>query len=823
MTAYRTPLLLLSGFLLAVSAAAQPRLHAPDPSAYRQPDLNARFDTRGDRHPHVEHGRDGSLVFRNEDLVAELVRGQDGAYGPLTLYPASRPTQPWNAPVAVVEEFLTLDGPDGTPVHFRPRSAEVKGDDQVLLRGDAGEGASHWPVEVTLSIGRDPWLSWNVRVLGRAGSALRTLLPMQTRIGHEGPRTVLLPGIAFAERTENVSGYPLPDITPDPTQITVPLVAAAQGDTTVALMWDPAQAWGGPGAPTVAARFPAGIKDAAAIVSLSAPAPSGSASPTPVNVPAGKSLNLSGKLLVVRETENVASAVRQWDAAYSSRKTELHRIEQDLGVDRDGGPHILRSWDQSRALARKAYAAHPVAAASPADNIARDAEVLDVLAQLLDAGEERAPHGGPIRSSVDAALNRLAERGPLDPRLAYRTGSVNSSLGALQAQVRGLIRSQLVRGSWPLGIPSKQPDFTEDLRIVPEKPEDVEVGTVTQNALPILQYGAITGDSDAIGAGIRALEYIDRLADRRPYGRFRVPAGAETQFSQKPVATLYSATQAAECFLLGYQATGQLRYLESARYWADTGLPFIYSWNDARRPALRGASVAHFYASPSDDAAPGRASQRVGLYYARMLQRLAQVRPDDFYDRVVRAITASALQQQPATGANAGLLPESWDVRESRPIGGWLTPGPLLAVQASTNRYNMDVSHVRVRTGSDRIVVASGAQIDRPTTSAMRLRLNLRWANGEESYTTVTGVAARPIRVEYNSEILPVIRVPVSRHYLPEANDEFGPGWYFDDDTGLLTIRVRHTSGDDHLEVRWPDPRERTPVDRVDIRVRNNR
>ena len=34
---------------------------------------------------------------------------------------------------------------------------------------------------------------------------------------------------------------------------------------------------------------------------------------------------------------------------------------------------------------------------------------------------------------------------------------------------------------------------------------------------------------------------------------------------------------------------------------------------------------------------------------------------------------------------------------------------------------------------------------------------------------------------------------------------------------------LRHTGGDDHEEIRWPDPKDRTPVDRIDTRIRPRR
>jgi hypothetical protein len=208
---------------------------------------------------------------------------------------------------------------------------------------------------------------------------------------------------------------------------------------------------------------------------------------------------------------------------------------------------------------------------------------------------------------------------------------------------------------------------------------------------------------------------------------------------------------------------------------------------------------------------------------ARVLRALTRIRTDELYDRVAEGILASAMRQQVASGEDAGLLPESWDVRENRAAGARVNPWPLLKVMYLLDGLNPYVSQARVRVGSDRMFVASGATIENADTTATRLRLKLKWLPGQDTFTTITGVPELPLRLEYNSESLLSFGIVTHRNYLPETSSEAAPGWFYDPETGFMVVRLRHTGDDDHLEVRWSDPRGRAPINRTDRAIRPHR
>lgn len=729
------------------------------------------FDTRGDRHAHVRAAADGSYVFRNEHLVAVLQRSGEG-YGPILVYPASR-TSTVRSRVTGFVPFLAQLGTDGGEV-FLPTEARLDGDNRLRLRGSVGGT----PVEAELRIPDEPWLTWEITA--RGGSGVLKGMPLQAIGG--GPRQFLFPGVAFGDGPE-----PAPLTSPDPLRVTIPLMAVSRPDSVLGMLWDrPAE-----GRPAPLPTFGGDEQGEAALRMELA---------TPANPAPNQPTRLSGRILVLRDEPNVVAAVRQWNRAFE--------------------PPIIRGYprrlEAARKLATSTYTGvlwnEQFGGWSPALDEEKPLPPLHdgfpVLALLMEAGLSGGRARAELTARADRALEELRKAGPLEPLLAYRTSGVISSLDAERRRLQPILDDQLASGAWTwesLFPPGRE----EEERL--GQPGERSLGIVTAHALPLLRYASWTGDSTAAAAGLKALDYIER--------NYRIPRGAEIYGFPLQTPSLLAASQAAECFLLGYQVSGELRHVERARYWADAGLAFTYHWSDPARPALLGASRLAFM--DGEDGPSAR--QWVGLNFARVLRELADVRPDGVYDFASEALVASALHQQFLTGPRAGLLPETWDLRESRPGGLSLAPRPLLEAIYPLQDLNTIPTHVRTRTGGDRLFAAGGATLYRAWTSSTRLRLNLRWVENGYTFLTLTGVQDRPVAVQYNSSSLRHFGIPVRRNFLPEVQTEADEGWNYDPETGLLIMRLRHTGGEDHLEIRWPDPRKRTPIDRVDPKVRQNR
>lgn len=742
------------------------------------------LDTRGDRHPQVRTDAEGNLVFRNEHVVAVLQKSEPG-YGPILLYPATRTSNVRSTPVGMVPFIAQVGTGD---VLFQPTEAEIAGDDRVRMRGTVTDGSTSWETEAEIWIPNEPWLSWEVRARTGAAATLGRLRPMPLYAIGEGPRQALFPGVEWVDGVQ-----PAPLRTPDPYAVTVPFMAVTRDETTVGMLWDPRQKWGGAGyfQPTFG-----GDETGAGSIRMELAAPE-------VALPANRWARMEGKILVQPFESSPARAVRQWEKAFGAPIME-------------GFP---RTFEATRKLAREAYTRtlwNPeLNGWSPAlDEEKALPPVQDAfppLALLMDAGRSGARDRAPLQEQANRVIAELRKREPLDPLLAYRVGGVFSSLEAERQRLLPIVEDQLASGGWTWEsvFPSSAGDQTR-----PGEPGETSLGMVTAQTLPILRHAALTGDSTMAGSGRKALEFIDRT--------FRVPRGAQTFGFPLRAPSVVAAAEAAECYLLGYQVTGEQRYVERARYWADAALTFIYFWGEKEKPALMHASRIS-YGSGSAGEEPA-AQQWAGLNLARVLRALSDIRPDGLYDYVSEGIVASGMHQQFPSGPRAGLLPQSWDLRENRPEGLALAPRPLLEAMYPLDHLWTQPSHVRLRIGSDRMFAAGGAYLYRPWSSSTRVRLNLRWVEGQDTFLTLTGVPDKPLSVEYNtSRLRRQLDLPISRNFLPPANENEEPGWTYDPHTGVLILRLRHTGGEDHLEIRWSDPRERTPIERVDPKIRLRR
>ena len=104
----------------------------------------------------------------------------------------------------------------------------------------------------------------------------------------------------------------------------------------------------------------------------------------------------------------------------------------------------------------------------------------------------------------------------------------------------------------------------------------------------VLKYARVTGDQRALEAGMKALKYMER---------FTVPRGVNTWEVPKYTPDIQAAGLAIWCYLEAYQISGDPEHLERAKYWARTGVPFVYLWQAPNRAIMTGGTVAVFGAT----------------------------------------------------------------------------------------------------------------------------------------------------------------------------------------------------------------------------------
>ncbi len=238
-------------------------------------------------------------------------------------------------------------------------------------------------------------------------------------------------------------------------------------------------------------------------------------------------------------------------------------------------------------------------------------------------------------------MPRLVHGGAHVPNgsIYFVTGRADQWLAHQKAAVTATMRRQQADGSFRNDGPYRRGHF-----------ENTASGACARPAAVMLEYARVTGDREALAAGVRTLDYMMR---------FHTPRGA--QVWEIP---LHTPDQLASAYLVwayvrGYELTGNEKYLAAARKWAASGIPFVYLWSE--HPVM-------LYATPpvlgaTNWKAPmwiGLPVQWVGGVYAYALTMLAPHDDSLDWNHLARGILISGEQQQYPDGDYRGLLPDSF-------------------------------------------------------------------------------------------------------------------------------------------------------------------
>jgi len=223
--------------------------------------------------------------------------------------------------------------------------------------------------------------------------------------------------------------------------------------------------------------------------------------------------------------------------------------------------------------------------------------------------------------------------------------------------------------------------------------EDTSSGHCARPAAQLLEYARATGDGEALEAGLRTLDYMRR---------FRTPRGAQVWEVPLHTPDVLASAHLVWAYVRGYELSGRREYLDEARRWALSGVPFVYLWGE--RPMMRYATIPVYGAT--NWKAPcwiGRPVQWCGLVYAYALTLLAP--HDDALDwrRLARGILISGQQQQYPDGPYAGLLPDSIDLKTGRRFPWNINPCNLVSLEMALDGR---VDHLSVAADEKRRVAA---------------------------------------------------------------------------------------------------------------------
>ncbi len=374
-----------------------------------------------------------------------------------------------------------------------------------------------------------------------------------------------------------------------------------------------------------------------------------------------------------------------------------------------------------------------------------------------------------------AALALQMSESGLTPAVQYRAEP--TAIWSSAEPVRRHLASQDENGlwAWSGAKASEYPEGAVDYSVL-GRLGDHAIGLNTDHAATILTHAILTGDPEAIEGGLKCL---------RGMRRFRVPRAA--QVWEVPVHTpdILASARAVDAYLLGYQLTGDEEYLADAVYWARTGLPFVYAWNDPERPALQGATIPVFGATAYVLSWFGVAVQWNGLAYSNSLYALA--RYDDSYPWVTIAdnILRSGMYQQVEEGSRRGQWPDAVNFIEGRPGLHGQTPPcfqPATILRQHLARMGYPTAPVLevAHQGGEFLAVRSIARFGALSWERETLTVPLEMTPPQRGAVEVIGVT-RPTRVLLDGQ-------PLAESEGSAASDD--PGWRWHEQASLLEVRI---------------------------------
>jgi len=188
----------------------------------------------------------------------------------------------------------------------------------------------------------------------------------------------------------------------------------------------------------------------------------------------------------------------------------------------------------------------------------------------------------------------------------------------------------------------------------------------------LLDKALFSGNRALINTGLQELRAMAKF-------RHTVPRGAQTWEVPLHTPDILASAYLVLSYLRGYELTGDPDLLEQARYWAWTGVPFVYLTPPVSGEVGLYATIPVFGATQWVGPWFGRPVQWCGLVYAEALHQLAQQDSAGPWRQIANGIAASGTQQSwpPSDPVRQGLLPDFYLLQEQVSDGPAINPGTL--------------------------------------------------------------------------------------------------------------------------------------------------
>ena len=189
-----------------------------------------------------------------------------------------------------------------------------------------------------------------------------------------------------------------------------------------------------------------------------------------------------------------------------------------------------------------------------------------------------------------------------------------------------------------------------------------------------LEEVAFSGDQTLIDQAIAQLRKLDKYANT-------VPRGAQTWEIPLHTPDILASAHLVKAYTLGYELTRDPKFLEQAKYWAWTGVPFVYlkpQFPNAEHEVGPYATIPVLGATHWDSVLwIGLPVQWCGLVYADALQHLSRYDETGPWEKISAGIVLSGIQQTYPEGPHKGLLPDSFNLLAQSRNPADINPGTL--------------------------------------------------------------------------------------------------------------------------------------------------
>ena len=454
---------------------------------------------------------------------------------------------------------------------------------------------------------------------------------------------------------------------PDPLKITFPLVAIANNGNYIGVIWEPSN--------MVAATFdsPDRIYNSGAhVMALSAPAVGDLRfenelfAHSPFRLEANSPLKVS-MMIIGGSGKSVVPAVKQY--VDIKGLPDLPEFEGGL----DAAVNLLAHGWMDSEINHDGLFRHAVWGDSFGPTVAADAAMFidwlairtrdDKLRARLDLAEKQALSRIPLAQPFSSAVSHV--RLPSPPLLFGRTYEyVRHRHNDALRQLGGFDEK---------GIKLYRPGRTDYSRTHFAKHAN---GLSGRAVAGILEAASLSADKELID---KALELLDK---QTVLYSDTVPRGAQTWEIPLHTPDIMASAHMIKAYTLGYIISGKEKYLEQARYWAWTGVPFVYLYPPTSEQVGLYTTIAVLGAT--NWKAPlwiGRPVQWCGLVYCSALHLLSDYDPKGPWQKIARGITTAGMQMSwPVTDEKRqGLLPDIFELQQQISAGPAINPGTVQA------------------------------------------------------------------------------------------------------------------------------------------------